>query len=109
MGMPELSYASIYVTKLCTVWNGPLRCQGPAVLTFHINYRYDLGLIGGALLDIHDEFGTSEAVEESIVGAAKIGAFFGTFMGGCPFMHAFSPATKCTLESAVSNPGCLAS
>jgi hypothetical protein len=43
--------------------------------------RWDLGCVGGALLDIRDDFGTSEVVLEAIVGAAKIGAVFGTFLG----------------------------
>ena len=44
--------------------------------------RYDLGLIGGALLSIRDEFTISEPAVELVVAAAKIGAFFGTFFGG---------------------------
>lgn len=42
---------------------------------------YDLALISGALSEIRDHFNLSEALEEAIVGAAKIGAFFGTFLG----------------------------
>lgn len=45
--------------------------------------RYDLGLIGGALLGIRRQFNiTRSIVVEAIVGAAKLGAFFGTFLGG---------------------------
>ena len=45
--------------------------------------RYDLGLIGGAMLSIQDEIpGVTEAAVELIVAGAKIGAFFGTFLGG---------------------------
>ncbi len=43
--------------------------------------RYDLALISGALSEIRDHFGLSEVMEEVIVGAAKMGAFFGTFLG----------------------------
>lgn len=45
-------------------------------------FGYDLGLISGAIMYIHDEFGTSEEQEEAIVGATKFGAVFGTFVGG---------------------------
>ena len=38
-------------------------------------------MISGALSEIRDHFHLSEAVEEAIVGAAKVGAFFGTFLG----------------------------
>ncbi len=44
--------------------------------------RYDLGLIGGALLNIREEFHLSLGVEEAVVGSAKFGAFFATFLGG---------------------------
>jgi MFS family permease len=44
--------------------------------------RYDLGLIGGAILVIQEEFGTSSFQNACIVGAAKVGAFFGVFLGG---------------------------
>ncbi|KAK9817311.1 hypothetical protein WJX72_012503 [[Myrmecia] bisecta] len=50
-------------------------------------YGYDLGLIGGAMLNIHDQFHTSTAASEVIVGAAKIGAFFGTFLGGAMMLY----------------------
>lgn len=48
---------------------------------------YDLGLIGGALLGISDEMHLSEWQEELIVGAAKLGAFGGTFLGGALMLH----------------------
>lgn len=48
---------------------------------------YDLGLIGGALFNIRDEFHLSKAGEEWVVGSAKIGAFFGTFLGGAMMLH----------------------
>jgi MFS family permease len=51
-------------------------------------FGYDLGLISGALMFIHDEFQTSEEEEEMIVGAAKFGAIFGTFFGGFT-MHSY--------------------
>ena len=44
-------------------------------------YGYDLGLISGALSYIRDDFNTSEIMEEAIVGAAKVGAVLGTFLG----------------------------
>ncbi|CAL5219691.1 g1578 [Coccomyxa viridis] len=50
-------------------------------------YGYDLALISGALSEIRDHFNLSEALEEAIVGAAKIGAFFGTFLGGALMLH----------------------
>ena len=48
---------------------------------------YDLGLIGGALFNIRDEFHLSKAAEEWVVGSAKLGAFFGTFLGGATMLH----------------------
>lgn len=50
-------------------------------------YGYDLGLIGGALFNIRDEFQLSQLEEEWVVGSAKIGAFFGTFLGGAMMLH----------------------
>lgn len=45
--------------------------------------RYDLGLIGGALLKISDAFQLEGAsMKELIVGAAKLGAVPGTLLGG---------------------------
>jgi len=35
---------------------------------------------GGALLNIRDAFSISDFTAEAIVGAAKFGAFFGTFL-----------------------------
>lgn len=48
---------------------------------------YDLGLIGGALLNIRDAFGIGDWAAEAIVGAAKFGAFFGTFLGGAAMLR----------------------
>eukprot|EP00775_Hariotina_reticulata_P006601 gene6601-6829_t len=46
-------------------------------------FGYDLGLIGGAMLGISEAFNiTSTLTKEAIVGSAKLGAFFGTFIGG---------------------------
>eukprot|EP00878_Enallax_costatus_P045543 GHUV01054953.1.p1 GENE.GHUV01054953.1~~GHUV01054953.1.p1 ORF type:complete len:268 (+),score=74.92 GHUV01054953.1:649-1452(+) len=46
-------------------------------------FGYDLGLIGGAMLGISQAFNiTSNSTKQAIVGAAKLGAFFGTFIGG---------------------------
>ncbi|KAL4420816.1 hypothetical protein ABPG75_010472 [Micractinium tetrahymenae] len=50
-------------------------------------FGYDLGLIGGALLNIRDDFGIGDWTAELIVGAAKFGAFFGTFLGGALMLH----------------------
>ncbi|KAL3163007.1 hypothetical protein ABBQ32_009439 [Trebouxia sp. C0010 RCD-2024] len=50
-------------------------------------YGYDLGLIGGALFNIRDEFHLSKTAEEWVVGLAKVGAFFGTFLGGAMMLH----------------------
>ncbi|EIE20926.1 MFS general substrate transporter [Coccomyxa subellipsoidea C-169] len=50
-------------------------------------YGYDLGLISGALSYIRDDFNTSEIMEEAIVGAAKVGAVLGTFLGGALMLH----------------------
>ncbi len=44
-------------------------------------FGYDLGLIGGALHGIHKNLATSDAVDEVIVGAAKLGAVLGAFVG----------------------------
>ncbi|KAI3430693.1 hypothetical protein D9Q98_005282 [Chlorella vulgaris] len=50
-------------------------------------FGYDLGLIGGALLEIRDDFGIGDWAAEAIVSAAKFGAFFGTFIGGAAMLH----------------------
>ncbi len=47
---------------------------------------YDLGLIGGALLNIRDQFGIGDWAAEAIVSAAKCGAFVGTFLGGAAML-----------------------
>lgn len=44
-------------------------------------FGYDLGLIGGALPRIQEELGTSDALAQGIVGAAKLGAVLGAFLG----------------------------
>ena len=50
--------------------------------------RYDLGLIGGALLGIRADLDLHGAAAESwIVGAFKLGAFFGTFFGGAAMLR----------------------
>ncbi len=50
--------------------------------------RYDLGLIGGALLEIRDDLGLhGDLVESAIVGGFKFGAFFGTFFGGVAMLR----------------------
>ncbi|GAB4820262.1 hypothetical protein N2152v2_007308 [Parachlorella kessleri] len=50
-------------------------------------FGYDLGLIGGALLNIQAYFGTSDGTNEVIVGTAKLGAFVGTFLGGALMLY----------------------
>lgn len=72
-----------------------LPCEPPALGWKHCSvitlvtcvHSYDLGLIGGALFNIRDEFHLSKAAEEWVVGSAKIGAFFGTFLGGAMMLH----------------------
>ena len=49
--------------------------------------RYDLGVMGGALLGISDELATSDWADGLIVGAAKLGACFGAFLGGALMLH----------------------
>lgn len=44
-------------------------------------------LQGGALLHIQAEFGIGEGVSEVIVGAAKLGAVLGTFLGGALMLY----------------------
>jgi MFS family permease len=51
-------------------------------------FGYDLGLIGGALSGMRSAFAIeSEAAVEAIVGAAKLGAFFGAFAGGAVMLR----------------------
>lgn len=45
-------------------------------------FGYDLGLIAGALMYMETDLTLSESTEEVIVGMAKLGAVFGTFLGG---------------------------
>ena len=40
-----------------------------------------MALISGALSEMREHFNLSEALEEAVVAAAKIGAVFGTFLG----------------------------
>lgn len=40
-----------------------------------------MALISGALSEMREYFNLSEALEEAVVAAAKIGAVFGTFLG----------------------------
>lgn len=42
---------------------------------------------GGALLSIQEDFGVGEGVSEVIVGAAKLGAVCGTFLGGALMLY----------------------
>jgi|AntAceMinimDraft_1070359.scaffolds.fasta_scaffold05211_4 MFS family permease len=45
-------------------------------------FGYDLGLIAGALMYMETDLSLGEGTEELIVGMAKLGAVFGTFIGG---------------------------
>lgn len=45
-------------------------------------FGYDLALIGGALLYIEDDLNVDESEIEIVVAGTKIGAVFGTFVGG---------------------------
>ena len=49
-------------------------------------FGYDLGLIAGALVYMEASLHLRESSEEVIVGMAKLGAVFGTFVGGA-LMH----------------------
>lgn len=55
--------------------------------TAHLVCRYDLGLISGALAPIKDELLLSDVAAEVMVGAAKFGAVFGTFLGGSLMLY----------------------
>ncbi|KAK9909503.1 hypothetical protein WJX75_003257 [Coccomyxa subellipsoidea] len=72
-------------------------------------YGYDLGLIGGALGYIRDDFNTSEIMEEAIVGAAKVGAVLGTFLGGA-LMLQYGRRKAIALDSVfyILGPLCMA-
>lgn len=57
-------------------------------LSFALHFRYDLGVIAAALPGIEAAFSLSgSGVTEAIVGAAKFGAFFGTFIGGASMLR----------------------
>eukprot|EP00892_Ulva_mutabilis_P011254 jgi/Ulvmu1/8500/UM044_0034.1 len=61
-------------------------------------FGYDLGLIGGAMLDIEDAFNTTDTEEAAIVGAAKAGAVLGTFFGGA-YMYRFGRLKAIAVDS----------
>lgn len=46
-----------------------------------------MGLISGALSPIKEELHTSQIATEVMVGAAKFGAIFGTFLGGALMLY----------------------
>lgn len=69
-----------------------------ATYTTAVWCRYDLGLIGGALLSMREEMHFGEGVVEVIVAAAKIGAFFGTFLGGGLMLY-YGRRTTIALDS----------
>lgn len=62
-------------------------CVKPQTKEALMPHSYDLGVMGGALLGISDEMATSDWVEGIIVGAAKLGACFGAFLGGALMLH----------------------
>ena len=45
-------------------------------------FGYDLGLIGGALGELREAFGASDAALGAVVAGAKVGSVFGAFLGG---------------------------
>ena len=45
-------------------------------------FGYDLGLIGGALGELREAFGASDAALGAVVAGAKVGSVFGAFVGG---------------------------
>lgn len=56
-------------------------------------FGYDLGLIGGALPLIQEQLGTSDVVDQAIVGVAKLGAVLGAFLGSIVMkVHGRRPA-----------------
>lgn len=61
-------------------------------------YRYDLGLIGGAILDIEIDFGITNNEEAAIVGSAKAGAVLGTFFGGA-YMYRYGRLKAIAVDS----------
>lgn len=60
--------------------------------------------MGGALLGISDEMATSEWVEGLIVGAAKLGACFGAFLGGALMLH-YGRRIAITIDSVLFMAG----
>jgi MFS family permease len=63
-------------------------------------FGYDLGLIGGALLELSEALGIrGTAAKEAIVGGAKFGACFGTFIGGA-LMLRYGRLKALAIESA---------
>jgi MFS family permease len=71
--------------------------------------RYDLGLIGGAILGITNAFHINDATKEAIVGAAKLGAFFGTFIGGvCMLRYGRRKAISLQAAFFVAGPALMA-
>ena len=63
-----------------------------------LRVRYDLGLIGGAMLDIEEEFNTSENDAAAVVGSAKAGAVLGTFFGGA-YMYRYGRLKAIAVDS----------
>lgn len=60
--------------------------------------RYDLGLIGGAILSMRDEIALSTQATQVVVAAAKAGGFFGTFLGGGAMLY-YGRRTTIALDS----------
>ncbi|KDD71955.1 sugar transporter, partial [Helicosporidium sp. ATCC 50920] len=49
-------------------------------------FGMDLGVMGGALLDLRDSLDTQVWTEQLIVGSAKLGAVFGAALGGAAML-----------------------
>ncbi|GFH12737.1 MFS domain-containing protein, partial [Haematococcus lacustris] len=74
-------------------------------------FGYDLGLIGGALLGFSEDLGiTKTHTQEAIVGALKLGAAAGTFIGGALMLrYGRRPAIAATSITGVIGPILMAS
>lgn len=66
-----------------------------ASLTFSLVYRHTVPQIGPALPRIKESLATSDAVDEVIVGVAKLGAVVGAVLGAIVMKHGRKPAMVC--------------
>ena len=67
-------------------------------------FGYDLGSIGPALPLIKDALATSDAVDEVIVGVAKLGAVLGAVVGAILMKYGRKPAMVCDVVFFVTGP-----